>query len=95
MNVPHYTSKMNELTPTPANKKSLRELETTYDLLQATMPSIKSPNTEACKSTALLSPSYSSTGQKLKTPSPYAASSEDEIYFGVPTEKELNGKSAR
>jgi hypothetical protein len=86
---------MNEPAPTSANMKALRDLETTYDLLQATMPSIKSPNAQSSKKITLLSPSYSSTGQKLKTPSPYAASSEDEIYFGAPTDKELNGKNAR
>ena len=93
--MPYCTSKMNEPAQTSVNKRALRELETTYDLLQATMPSIKSPDSELSKNMALLSPSYSSRGQKLKTPSPYAASSEDEIYFGAPTDKELNGKNAR
>merc|ERR1712113_724926 len=47
------------------------------------------------KDIALLSPSYCPAKQRLKTPSPYAASSEDEIFFGNPTDKEINGKNAR
>ena len=69
-----------------------RDLETTYDLLQATLPCIKSP-TAASKSPTL-SPAYIPTGQK-KFPSPYVCSSEDEVYFGTPSDKEMNGKNAR
>ena len=86
---------MNQAVPSTASRKALNELETTYDLLQATMPSIKSPNSDQSKDIALLSPSYYPAKQSLKTPSPYAASSEDEIFFGNPTDKEINGKNAR
>ena len=69
-----------------------RDLETTYDLLQATLPSIKSPDTNLKKDTLLSTPVTIKSG---KTPSPYICSSEDEIFFGTPTEKEKNGKSAK
>ena len=83
---------MNEPTPDSRNKMPLRDLETTYDLLQATMPTIKSPDSGSMKKAAL-SP-FNSPALK-KTPSPYVCSSEDEIYFGPPTDKEINGKNAR
>ena len=68
------------------------DLETTYALLQATIPSIKSPDTNVDKNPLLNTPV---TLPSKQTPSPYICSSEDEIFFGSPTEKELNGKSAR
>ena len=73
-------------------KAHARDLETTIDLLQATMPSIKSPDTNLKKDILLSTPVNM---QSVKTPSPYICSSEDEIFFGSPTDKELNGKSAR
>ena len=72
-------------------------LETTYDLLQATLPSIKSPpksprpnvgQTEINSLTPITTPN-------LLPPSPYLCSSEDEVYFGPKTDKEINGKNAR
>ena len=68
------------------------DLETTYALLQATIPSIKSPDTNVNKNSLLNTPV---TLRSEQAPSPYVCSSEDEIFFGSPTEKELNGKSAR
>ena len=74
-------------------KPVTRDLETTYDLLEATMPAIKSPDTNQQK-TSYKSP-WSLKLESGKMPSPYVCSSEDEIFFGSPTEKELNGKSAK
>ena len=75
------------------NFKMTEELETTYDLLQATVPSIQSPK---CKPGSLESNADTlSTPKQLKVPSPYCCSSEDEVYFGPKTDKELNGQNAR
>ena len=79
--------------PHLTNKLVSRDLETTYDLLEATMPSIKSPDTNLQK--AQPKSPWTAKLESGKTPSPYVCSSEDEIFFGSPTEKEMNGKSAK
>ena len=88
---------MNDHLPVATNRKGDQDLETTYDLLQATLPSIKSPpkspkanvgQTEINSLTPITTPN-------LKAPSPYLCSSEDEIYFGPKTDKEISGKNAR
>ena len=84
---------MNESMSTAENKKAIRELETTYDILQATLPSIKSPEQDSDRVTISLTPVHTPVGQKV--PSPYACSSEDEVYFGPTTDKEANGKNSR
>ena len=84
---------MNDLkTKSPKkNDRLLRELETTFDLLQATMPSIKSPEMEKSPIPSLNQP----TPSRQNSASPYVSSSEDEVYFGPVTEKERYGNSAR
>ena len=84
---------MNDLkTKSPKkNDRVLRELETTFDLLQATMPSIKSPEMEKSPIPSLNQP----TPSRQNSASPYVSSSEDEVYFGPVTEKERYGNSAR
>ena len=84
---------MNDLkTQSPKkNDRVLRELETTFDLLQATMPSIKSPEMEKSPIPSLNQP----TPSCQNSASPYVSSSEDEVYFGPITEKERYGNSAR
>ena len=84
---------MNDLkTKSPKkNDRVLRELETTFDLLQATMPSIKSPEMEKSPISSLNQP----TPPRQNNASPYVSSSEDEVYFGPITEKERYGNSAR
>ena len=78
------------------NFKMTEELETTYDLLQATVPSIQSPKSKPGPPES--NADTLSTPKQLKvpsTPSPYCCSSEDEVYFGPKTDKELNGRNAR
>ena len=83
---------MNDLkTKSPKkNDRVLRELETTFDLLQATMPSIKSPEMEKSPIPSLNQPT-----PHQNSASPYVSPSEDEVYFGPITEKERYGNSAR
>lgn len=83
---------MNQQISVATNRVGAHTLETTFDLLQATLPSIKSPETDVEETTNSLTPI---TTPNLKVPSPYVCSSEDEIYFGPPTDKEVNGKNAR
>ena len=82
---------MNNPKTKTSTKKVVRDLETTYDLLQATLPFIKSPESKSEKVT--ITPAHTPADQKY--PSPYVASSEDEVFFGPITDKETNGKNAR